>query len=34
METKKMGDFLPKSMFLNEIWVKIAHFLCFSGKLA
>lgn len=33
MKTKKWAIF-TQIYVLNEIWVKIAHFLCFSGKLA
>lgn len=29
-----MGDFLPKSMFLNEIWVKNRPFSLFFGKIS
>lgn len=30
----KMGDFLPKSMFFKEIWVKNRPFSLFFGKIA
>lgn len=33
MKTKKWAIFLPKSMFLNEIWVKNRPFSLFFGKI-